>query len=110
MLDTILPIVQHVLVTQADHPRAATPESLAERIVRRQVSDRGVRVHVPPAGPRSVDQVLDKALRLAGQDDLVCVTGSLFVVAALRAAWFERTQQPYSPDKRPRDKGLSDSG
>jgi len=98
MLDAILPITQHVLVTQADHPRAATPESLAERIARGHMAASGVQIHVPQAGTRSVGQVLDEALRLAGQDDLICITGSLFVVAAFRAAWFERTQQPYSPD------------
>jgi dihydrofolate synthase/folylpolyglutamate synthase len=110
MLDTILPVTQHVLVTQADHPRAATPESLAERIAHRHGSARGVQVHAPRADLRSSDQVLDEALRLAGQDDLVCVTGSLFVVAALRAAWFERTQQLYSPDERPADIGPPNPG
>jgi dihydrofolate synthase/folylpolyglutamate synthase len=101
MLDTILPIVQHVLVTQADHPRAATPEYLVERIEHKRIPASEVLVHAPRTGPESVDQTLDEALRLAGQNDLVCVTGSLFVVAAVRAAWFERIQQPYSLDTPP---------
>lgn len=79
MLDAILPIVDHVLVTQADHPRAAAPRLLAERI-----AARGKRAETV-----AVDQVLDRALRMAGEGDLICATGSLFLVANLRAAWFE---------------------
>jgi hypothetical protein len=30
-------------------------------------------------------------------DDIVCTTGSLFVVAELRAAWFKHKRQPLPP-------------
>jgi len=87
MLDAILPAATHVLVTQARHPRAAAPEALIEHI-----STRGKRARAIPVG-----QVLGEALALADEDDLICVTGSLFVIAELRAAWFKYKRQPLPP-------------
>jgi dihydrofolate synthase/folylpolyglutamate synthase len=86
MLDTILPHTDLVLVTQARHPRAADPQSVVESIRRRGKQAQAV----------TVDRVLDEALAAAAADDLICATGSLFVVAALRAAWFRHSGQPLS--------------
>jgi hypothetical protein len=44
-----------------------------------------------------VDCALQRALSLAGPAELVCGTGSLFLVAALRAAWFALSGQPLPP-------------
>jgi dihydrofolate synthase/folylpolyglutamate synthase len=104
MFDAILPACQHVLLTQSQHPRAATAESLAERIAasedwgaapgdRERTRPTKIPVHVVP-----IDRALEAALDIAGNDDLICITGSLFVVADLRAAWFERTGQPVPSD------------
>ena len=97
MLDAILPITRHILVTQSNHPRAADAESLAEHITARAGhSDKeleSVTIHVVP-----IDQALDTALRIASKDDLVCITGSLFVVADLRAAWLKQTGAPVPLD------------
>ena len=87
MLDAILPAVDQVLVTRAHHPRAADPATLAERI-----ATRGTRVRTV-----SLDQALETALGLAGEDDLICATGSLFLVADLRTAWFRYSQKPLPP-------------
>jgi dihydrofolate synthase/folylpolyglutamate synthase len=104
MFDAILPACQHVLLTQSQHPRAATAQSLAERIAapgdwgaapedRERTAQTEALVHVVP-----IDRALETALRIADKDDLICITGSLFVVADLRAAWFERTGQPVASD------------
>jgi dihydrofolate synthase/folylpolyglutamate synthase len=87
MLDAVLPAADHILVTKANHPRAADPEQLARRI-----RDRGGRADAVP-----VENVLQRALSLAGPADLVCGTGSLFLVAALRAACFALSGQPLPP-------------
>jgi dihydrofolate synthase/folylpolyglutamate synthase len=97
MFDVILPIVQHVLLTQSQHPRSATAESLAERLAARanqnDKTQESALVHVVP-----IDQALDAALRIADKDDLVCISGSLFVVADLRAAWLRHTGKPVPSD------------
>jgi dihydrofolate synthase/folylpolyglutamate synthase len=87
MLDAILPAADDVLVTQAHHPRAADPQSLADR-----VRQHGREAHVAP-----IDTVLEQALSMAGERDLICGAGSLFVVADLRTAWFRYNHQPLPP-------------
>jgi dihydrofolate synthase/folylpolyglutamate synthase len=87
MLDAILPAVDVILVTQAHHPRAADPNWLVERIGNHGRQARAV----------AVDEAIDCALSLAGEGDLICGTGSLFVVADLRTAWFRRTHQLLPP-------------
>lgn len=87
MLDAILPAAARVLVTQSHHPRAAQADSIVEQIAARGGQARAV----------SLDQALDEALSVAGNDDLICATGSLNLVAELRAAWFRHIGQPLPP-------------
>jgi dihydrofolate synthase/folylpolyglutamate synthase len=73
----LVPAAAAVIVTRSSHPRSAAPEALAA----------AVRPYL--AGTLTltsdVDAALEGALALAGPDDLVCITGSLFVAAAARA-------------------------
>lgn len=87
MFDVILPAVDHVLVTRAHHPRAAEPEALSKRM-----AAYGKEVTTVPVG-----QVLEAALHLAQEQDLICATGSLFVVADFRLAWLRHEQGPLPP-------------
>ncbi len=75
MFDSILPLADHVLLTRAHHPRAADPQALLARVVARGRSARVV----------PVERALDEARALADTNDLICVTGSLFVAAEVRA-------------------------
>ena len=61
-----------VIVTRSSHPRAASAEDAAAAFARSGVT--------PQVAP-SVPEALALALSLAKEDDLVVVTGSLFVVA-----------------------------
>jgi dihydrofolate synthase/folylpolyglutamate synthase len=61
------------VLTRSQHPRAATPEVLQQRS---GVSE--------PIFSKSVREGLEKARALAGPQDLICVTGSLFVAAEAR--------------------------
>ncbi len=74
----LLPLAAHVIVVRAAHSRAADAHDLA-----RQVVAQGRQ----PIIAGSVAQGLDRALGLAGADDVVLATGSLFVAAEARAAW-----------------------
>jgi dihydrofolate synthase/folylpolyglutamate synthase len=87
MLDAILPAADHILVTQAHHPRAADSQQLVQAI-----EERDRRAQIVP-----IDAALQQALSIAQRDDLVCATGSLFVVAELRAAWFRQECHPLPP-------------
>ncbi len=80
MFEALLPSVDHLTLTQAVHPRAHEPSDLAEI------------AHQGSAVPEivciaSVQDALENALRMAGPDDLICVTGSLFVVGDVRAMY-----------------------
>jgi dihydrofolate synthase/folylpolyglutamate synthase len=72
MVDALLPISRKVIVTQSRNPRAADASALAAAFCKRGVKAR----EVQPVG-----SAVSLALRGAGPADLVCVAGSLFVVA-----------------------------
>ena len=45
----------------------------------------------------SIPQALETALQAAHPDDLICCTGSVFVAAEAREAWFARQGLPLPP-------------
>ena len=61
-----------VTVTRSAHPRAASPSVIAA-----EFTSQGIKSKITDA----VSQALSQTLSIAGRKDLVCVTGSLFVVA-----------------------------
>jgi len=68
----LVPISSTVIVTSTRHPRALEPAKLAA-----QFSEQGITPEV--AG--NVTSAVDLALARAGPEDLICATGSIFVVA-----------------------------
>jgi len=81
MYQEILPRTSHLICTKADHPRAMDPVALSK------IADDYIctREAIPNVG-----EALAKALELAGSGKLVVVTGSIFVAASARIAWFEK--------------------
>ena len=61
-----------VIVTRSHHPRAGAPEHIAA-----EFSRHGVKAQAT----ESISEALLLAQSLAGEKDLVCVAGSLFIVA-----------------------------
>jgi len=85
ILGALLPLAERVICTAADHPRAASPERLAE-VARASAGDRRIRVETS-SSPR-------EALRLALADvetPMVCVAGSLFLIGEILAQGTENT-------------------
>lgn len=88
-VDHVTPGLMTALLSEADraiaartrHPRAADPSWL-----RAQAAELGFRLEVR----ETVALALAAALEDAGPDDLVCCTGSVFVAAEAREAWFAR--------------------
>ncbi|MEE8470016.1 MAG: folylpolyglutamate synthase/dihydrofolate synthase family protein [Dehalococcoidia bacterium] len=68
----LAPLSNSVIVTRSRHPRATDPEVVAGEFARQ-----GVRAEVAD----NVAQAVQKAQGKAGRRDLICATGSLFLVA-----------------------------
>jgi dihydrofolate synthase/folylpolyglutamate synthase len=81
MFSELLPRVREVIATRSIHPRAISPAHLVEF-----AQPFGVRVSDLP----TVEEALDEALQAAGDDALLLVTGSIFVVAGVREAWMRK--------------------
>jgi dihydrofolate synthase/folylpolyglutamate synthase len=74
----LAPLFDRVIVTRSRHPRAMAPAPLAAEFARHGIKAR-IAEDVPSA--------LSQALALAGEKDLVCLAGSLFIVGeAIEAA------------------------
>jgi dihydrofolate synthase/folylpolyglutamate synthase len=84
ILAELLPTAKALVLTRSRHPRALTDlQALAERAA--PLLRRG-NTHAPLILTSDTPEALDRARELAGPSDLICVTGSLFVVAAAREA------------------------
>jgi len=88
LLKNLLPIGSKIIVTQSGHPRAATPEMLAEV---------AIGLGFEPTIEPTVEQALQVALNSARSRDVVCVTGSLFCVASAREIWLRNHDLPLPP-------------
>jgi dihydrofolate synthase/folylpolyglutamate synthase len=75
MTEQLAPLTHLLIATRSQHPRAAEPEAVAAAF-----AAQGVASETCP----TVATALDRAQALAGRDDLICVVGSLFVVAEAR--------------------------
>jgi dihydrofolate synthase/folylpolyglutamate synthase len=90
MFAELMPRVKQVIATRSYHPRAMEPEDLVEHVHRF-----GRPVKVVPA----VEDALQEALNTAGADELVLVTGSIFVAAGARHSWYNRDGYNNSNDQ-----------
>jgi dihydrofolate synthase/folylpolyglutamate synthase len=81
MLAVLLPVADRTYAVAARHPRAEDPDRLAAA-----GAEMGQQVLSMP----DMATALDRALAEVGPTDLVCVTGSLFLVADAREAWMRR--------------------
>ncbi|MBT9159850.1 MAG: Dihydrofolate synthase/folylpolyglutamate synthase [Dehalococcoidia bacterium] len=68
----LAPFFDKVITTAAQHPRAVAAKALAQEFERQGVEAQAV---------ENVAQAVSAALAQAGKRDLICATGSLFVVA-----------------------------
>jgi dihydrofolate synthase/folylpolyglutamate synthase len=72
MIDGLISLSPQVIVTQASHSRAAPLADLAAQFTKRGVE---------PETRSTVAEAISRALSSASKADVVCITGSLFVVA-----------------------------
>ena len=74
LLDVLLPVIDRLIVCRSCHPRAQAPREIA-------VAAAG---KVPTTVADGVDQALAIGMNAMGTEDVLCVTGSLFVAAEAR--------------------------
>jgi dihydrofolate synthase/folylpolyglutamate synthase len=72
IINELVPLSPQVIVTQASHSRAAPVPTLVAEFTQRGIE---------PETGETVTEAISRALSLAGRTDVICVTGSLFVVA-----------------------------
>jgi dihydrofolate synthase / folylpolyglutamate synthase len=82
MFAELLPHVRRVIATQSAHPRAADANKLVEL---------AHQFGTPAQAVVPVESALERALELAGNDSVVVAAGSLFIAAAVRAAWHRKS-------------------
>ncbi len=80
MLKAICPLADELIVTQFNHPRSAPAPSVANLV------PQGAPI---PCTVTDAQDAASLALDLAQQDDLVCVTGSLYLVGEVRE-WYRK--------------------
>ncbi|MBI4790231.1 MAG: bifunctional folylpolyglutamate synthase/dihydrofolate synthase [Chloroflexi bacterium] len=79
MFAELLPHTASLIITRSHNPRAADPAQLVE-----SAQDYHVATSIAP----DLSSALRQARERANRTDVICVTGSLFVVAEAREAWF----------------------
>ena len=94
MAETLFPAAQHLLITQPDNPRAASPETLLGFAARIIDVDR---ITIAP----SVSEALRKAREQTPEHGLICIAGSLYLIGevkrqlrGLASAQFPNTMRP----------------
>jgi len=84
MIRVLVPMADEVILTAADHPRAAAPADLHRRL-----EEQGFGARQAP----TVASAIAMAREMAGPDDVICITGSLFVVGDALTAWEEISER-----------------
>ncbi len=85
------PPADKVIVTKSGHPRSSEPAQLADLV--RQINSR-----TPISVQPDLIAALREALAWAGPQDLICVTGSIFVVAQARREWAHQHPDAFAKD------------
>ena len=91
-LAEILPLADHLILTSARSARSVAPEQL-EQAVRKVCT-------VPVECQPTAAAAAERALMLAGPDDLVCFTGS-FYLAGQVAEWWQGQRERNAPGPSP---------
>jgi len=79
MLVELLPRIKIVITTRSIHPRSVLPEEIVQKVNRHGVWA------IPTD---SLEDAFDKAIKIAGKDNLILIAGSIFVAGGMRDIWF----------------------
>jgi len=91
MLEVLLPLIDYVIVTRSEHPRASAPIELADVVA---AVGGGAEVAV------SVPRALQRALAVMEPGSGLLFAGSIFLAGEAREAWAEQNGQPLPENDR----------
>lgn len=77
MLKKLVPLADRLIITKPDTVRAMLPQEIAAGVQKWQYNDRIELAESP-------HEALKRALSIAGLDDMICVTGSLYLVGEIK--------------------------
>jgi dihydrofolate synthase/folylpolyglutamate synthase len=80
ILEALAPAADLVIATRSQNARSMNPNEIAQH---KNISNRQTQV------TSSLPEAMNEALAIAGKDDLICVTGSLYLVSEARAHLLE---------------------
>jgi dihydrofolate synthase / folylpolyglutamate synthase len=83
MFAELMPMVKELIAVKSFHPRAIDPDKLV---------DMAQSFGQPIACIEDISLAVEKALQMVGENDLVLVTGSIFVVAEARKFWEKKAK------------------
>jgi dihydrofolate synthase/folylpolyglutamate synthase len=76
ILHLLAPLADHVILTKPNNDRAASPE-----ILKKALGRDGKRAEII----EDLKEAIGRGLSITGQEDLLCITGSLYTVGEARA-------------------------
>jgi dihydrofolate synthase/folylpolyglutamate synthase len=85
ILAALMPLAERVICTAADHPRAASPASLAD-LAQALAGHGPIRVETSASSTEALQMALSE-----GETPTVCVAGSLFLIGEILAQATENT-------------------
>ncbi|MDX1523525.1 MAG: folylpolyglutamate synthase/dihydrofolate synthase family protein [Anaerolineae bacterium] len=88
MLTTLLPAAERMLMVSSGHPRAAGPDDLVGQ---------AAALGGAAEAAANVAEALRKAVDTANPNQVICVTGSLYLAAPAREAWLRQHDLPLPP-------------
>jgi dihydrofolate synthase/folylpolyglutamate synthase len=83
MFIELMPLVKELIAVKSFHPRAINPDKLV---------DMAQTFGHPIACIEDIPQAVEKALQMVSEDNLVLVTGSIFVVSEARKYWEKKAK------------------
>jgi len=83
IIKTIVPRVNQVILTMADNPRA-TPTSVLAKEAQRYMNKENI------VETNNVTAAINKSLQIAQEDEVICITGSLYTVGEAKAYFLKR--------------------
>ncbi len=92
MLEAVLPSGAGFIACEPSNPRALSAAKLARAIRWTGQDLLGCSACTKPYVARSIQDAVDEAFRLAGENGLICAFGSLYMLADIKAAVRERLQ------------------
>lgn len=77
MLKIIVPLANMIILTKSNNSRACNPQELEKQV-------NGLKLKGKTIITANVGDAIEHAQKIAGKDDLICITGSLFTVGETR--------------------------